>query len=298
MDTVKLRTFLVVADCLSFTVAAEQLYCSQPSVTMQIQALEKELDTKLFDRIGKRIYLTEQGNMFAKYAEQMVNIAKEAKEHLNQSEDLTSGKLSFGASHFVGVYMLTETLTKFHRLYPNINVNMQVTKSKQLIHKLAVNELELLVVSDQVNMGDSDYISKMFYVDELVLVARPDHWLAQEKEVQFTHLENETLLIKPENSATRKFLERASNYMNFTTFKHIEIGSTEGIKRGVLHGLGVSFLSRLVVKDEVNRGLLVEIPFPSHDFKRSIQYIYHKKKHLSPAIKEFIRMLDEETVEL
>src|SRR5690625_360018 len=113
MDVSKLKTFLTLADCLSFTEAAEKLFCSQPSVSMQIQSLEQDLNTKLFDRHGKKTYLTTQGELFKTYAEQIINTAEAAKEHLHRTEDLSYGTLSFGASNFVGVYLLTKILTEF-----------------------------------------------------------------------------------------------------------------------------------------------------------------------------------------
>jgi|SRR5699024_7115124 len=295
MDTDKLKTFLILAEELSFTKAADILYCSQPSVSMQIQSLEKELDVKLFDRIGKKIYLTDSGKVFKQYAEQMKNTAKEAKEQLKQYNSLEYGNLSFGASHFVGVYMLTKALTSFHKKYPKVKINMQINKSEKLIHQLSVNELELLVVSDHIYMDEKDYASEIFFEDELILVVNKHHPFTKRKNIELNQLLQETVLIKPKKSATRQFIEKKIPNFDLEKLTHIEISSSEGIKRGVIHGLGVSFLSRLIVSEELKDGTLVEVPVKNYEFKRNIQYIYNRRKNLSPAIKEFIKFLNEKS---
>lgn len=295
MEVSKLETFLVLAECLSFTEAAERLFCSQPSVSMQIQSLEKDLNTKLFDRLGKKTYLTKQGETVKPYAEQIINTVKAAKEHLHRSEDLSYGTLSFGASNFVGVYLLTKILTEFHQAYPNIKINMEVTTSKQLIHKLEVNAVELLVLSDQIVMDQRYFKSTSFFQDELVLVVPANHSFVRKKSIQFADLKDETILIKPEPSATRAFMEKKMKEFNFTFLKTMEISSSEGIKHGVIHGLGISFISRLAVSQEINNGLLVAIPMDQIKLSRNINYIHHKDKHLSPSVKKFIELLEKAT---
>ena len=289
----KLETFLTLAKCLSFTEAAEQLFCSQPSVSMQIQSLEKDLNIKLFDRLGKKIYLTEQGEVFKTYAEQIINIVQAAKEHLHNTEDLSYGTLSLGASNFVGVYLLTKILKEFNDNYPNIQVDMKVTSSQQLIQKLEANEVELLVLSDQIMIDTISFSSTTFYEDELILVVPADHSLAHKQHVQFTDLQNETILVKPETSATRIFLEKKMRKSNFSFSKYMEIGSSEGIKQGVIHGLGISFISKLAVTQEIKNGLLVEISLKKLKLERNIDYIHHKNKYLSPPAMKFIELLEK-----
>lgn len=287
----KLETFLTLAECLSFSDAAEKLFCSQPSVSMQIQSLEEELKTKLFDRLGKKVYLTNQGEEFKPYAEKIVNLTNAAKEHLQQTDNLRHGTLSFGASHFVGVYLLPIILKQFNDRFPNVKIDMTVTSSKELIRQLEVNELELLILSDQILFDENVYSSTTFYNDELILVVPPEHPFAIKKAVQISDLQSELFLIKRDKSATRMFLENKLKAIEFSITHYIEISSLEGIKQGVIHGLGISFISKYAVKEEIKNGLLVEVPLEEIRLERGVNYIHHKTKNLSPAISEFISLL-------
>lgn len=260
---------------------------------MQIQSLEKDLNVKLFDRLGKKIYLTEQGEIFRMYAEQIINLVQAAKEHLHKTEDLSHGMLSLGASNFVGVYLLTKILKEFNNNYPNIQVDMKVTTSKHLVQKLEINEIELLVISDQVLVDEKSYTSTPFYQDELILVVPKGHSLLHKQNVQFSDLQNETILVKPETSATRIFIERKMKEQQLSLSKYMEISSSEGIKQGVIQGLGIAFISKLTVTHEIEAGLLVEVPLEKLRFNRNINYIHHKSKYLSPAARKFIELMEK-----
>ncbi|KJB84886.1 LysR family transcriptional regulator [Paenibacillus sp. E194] len=292
MNINKLETFITLSNCLSFTEAAEQLYCSQPAVSMQIQSLEEDLGVQLFDRIGKKLYLTKQGDIFKPYAEQIVNLLRSGREHLHQLEDLSAGALVFGASNFVGVYLLPSVLAWYKEQYPKIKISMKITSSQQLIHQLESNSIEFLVLSDQVEVDESRYQTCSFYQDRLVLIARPDHHLAQKRRCTLYDLQNETFFMKPDKSATRQFLDMKFEQAGISLSNTIEISSLEGIKQGVIHGLGVAAVSELTVKQEIASGLLVAIPVDEVKFERGIQYVHYKNKHLSPAAKAFITMLD------
>ncbi|EPY04281.1 LysR family transcriptional regulator [Paenibacillus alvei TS-15] len=292
MNINKIETFITLSNCLSFTEAAEQLYCSQPAVSMQIQSLEEDLGVQLFDRIGKKLYLTKQGDIFKPYAEQIVNLLRSGREHLHQLEDLSAGALVFGASNFVGVYLLPSVLAWYKEQYPKIKISMKIKSSQQLIHQLESNSIEFLVLSDQIEVDESRYQTCSFYQDRLVLIARPDHHLAQKRNCTLYDLQNETFLMKPDKSATRQFLDMKFEQAGISISNTIEISSLEGIKQGVIHGLGVAAVSELTVKQEIASGLLVAIPVDEVKFERGIQYVHYKNKHLSPAAKAFITMLD------
>lgn len=292
MNINKLQTFMTLSECLNFTEAAEQLYCSQPSVSMQIQSIEEELGVPLFDRIGKKLYLTKQGEHFKPYAEQIINLLHSAKDHIRQLEDLSYGTLSFGASNFVGVYLLPRLLREYSSRFPNIKINMNITSSHHLLHMLDSNKVEFLILSDQVALDESRYQRTNFYQDELVLIVNPSHPLAQQGECTLSDLVNETFIVKPEKSATRSYLEEQFNKYGFAPSNVMEISNLEGIKQGVIHQLGVSIVSGFAIQQEVASGLLVKIPIREIQFLRGISYVYHRNKHLSPAAKQFIPLLD------
>lgn len=293
MNISKLETFLTLSKCLHFTEAAEQLYISQPAVSMQTQSLEEYLGVPLFDRIGKKLYLTKHGEQFKPYAEQIINLLHSAKDHLQQLDNLTVGTLSFGSSNFVGVYLLPALLATFKATFPTINISMKITSSNQLLHALEANEVEFLILSDQVPIDHTKFIATTFYQDELVLIAPASHPLAKKVECSWEDILHENFLLKPQKSATRTFLENKWKDIGGTISTYMEISSLEGIKQGVIHGLGISILSRFAVSQEIASGLLVEIPIKEVTFKRGINYVYHKNKHLPPAATEFISLLEK-----
>lgn len=292
MNISKLQTFLTLTECLNFTEAADLLYCSQPAVSMQIQSLEQELGTALFDRIGKKLYLTEQGKLFKPYAEQVINLLGSAVEHIQQSKDLSHGTLSFGASSFVGIYLLPRILGEFNRQFPGIKINMQITSSMHLLNMLESNKIELLIISDQIPIDEARFQATTFYQDELVLVMNPGHRLARDKSCSLYDLRDEMMLLKPKKSATRSYLESIFSKYDITFGNHMEISNLEAIKQGVIHGLGISIVSKYAVAQEIEHGLLTSIPIRETVFQRGINYVHYKSKHLSPATRQFISMLD------
>jgi len=293
MNLTKLQTFITLSECLNFTEAAEQLYCSQPAVSMQIQSLERDLGFPLFDRIGKRLYLTKQGEHFKPYAEQMINLFSTSKEHIKQLDNLAFGTLSFGASNFVGVYLLPAILSDFNKKFPGIKINMNITNSRHLINLLESNKVELLVLSNQIPIDETRFQTKTFYQDELVLIVNNQHRLAEKEVCRLEDLVTETMILKPNKSATRTYLEGEFKKYGFSSPKYMEISSLEAIKQSVIHGLGVSIVSSLAIKQEINNGSLVEVPIDGVKFLRGISYVYHRGIHLSPATKELISLLNQ-----
>jgi DNA-binding transcriptional LysR family regulator len=292
MNISRLHTFLTLAEYLNFTEAAEQLYCSQPSVSMQIQALEQEFGVPLFDRIGKKLYLTKHGEDLKPYAEQIVNLLQSAKDHIQQSESLSHGTLSFGASNFVGVYLLPAILGDFNQLFPGIKINMNITSSRHLLEMLESNKVEFLIISDHVPIDETRFQATTFYQDELVLITNASHRLAQQKECSPEDLVHEMILLKPKKSATRIYLESKFKEFGLSFPNNMEISSLEAIKQGVIHGLGISIVSKFAIQQELRNGLLTCISIKDVTFPRGIQYVFYKNKHLSPASRQFLASLD------
>ncbi|MCW2257908.1 DNA-binding transcriptional LysR family regulator [Providencia alcalifaciens] len=277
------------------TETAERLFCTQPSVSIKIRKLEEELQTRLFERINNRLYLTSQGKIYQQYATQIVNLVKASSEHMRQFDDPSKGEIKFGASHFVGVYLLPQVMAKFKRQSPLVKLSMDISTSAQLIHKLDTQELEFLIMSDHIFLDPTEYHLDTFLIDPLVLICSPEHWLAKEKHCCFSDIGSEVFLIKPEHSATHDFLLDRFKENNKKLTNMMEIKSLEGIKQGVIHGLGISIVSRLSITQELKAGLLCEITLDDISFNRGIRYFYHKEKYISPSTKNFLSVLQTYT---
>lgn len=294
MNLSQLDAFLLLANGFNVTETAERLFCTQPSVSIKIRKLEEELQTTLFERINNRLYLTPQGKVYQQYATQIINLVKSSSEHMRQFDDPSKGEIKFGASHFVGVYLLPQIMAQFRKQYPDVKLSMDISSSTQLIHKLDTQELEFLIMSDHIYLDPTEYHLDTFLIDPLVLICSPTHRLAKKKHCRFSDIESEVFLIKPEHSATRDFLLDRIKENNKEIKNIMEINSLEGIKQGVIHGLGISVLSRLSILQELKSGLLCEISFDDIQFSRGIRYFHHKEKYISPATKNFLSVLQSQ----
>ncbi|ANU82013.1 LysR family transcriptional regulator [Aggregatibacter actinomycetemcomitans] len=292
MNINQLKTFIVLADCLSVTETSKRLFCTQPAVSIKIRKLEETLNTVLFERINNRLYLTEQGKIFYSYAEQIISTLEMSVEHLHKYDDPNYGKIIIGASHFVGVYLLPQVIAEYRKLSPNVELRLEILSSQQLIQGLENHSIDFIIMSDQIYFDPQKYDANRFLSDELILIVPPDHVLATYESCHFEQLCDELFIIKPKNSQTRKFLLQQFSKDQISLLKFMEINSLEGIKRCVMNGLGVSIISRFSVENELKMGMLKAVELDGFQFKREINYIYHKEKRLSSAIGRFIGLLN------
>ncbi|EGY32487.1 LysR family transcriptional regulator [Aggregatibacter actinomycetemcomitans serotype e str. SC1083] len=292
MNINQLKTFIVLADCLSVTETSKRLFCTQPAVSIKIRKLEEALNTVLFERINNRLYLTEQGKIFYSYVEQIISTLEMSVEHLHQYDDPNYGKIIIGASHFVGVYLLPQVIAEYRKLSPNVELRLEILSSQQLIQGLENHSIDFIIMSDQIYFDPQKYDVNRFLSDELILIVPPDHVLAAHESCCFEQLCDELFIIKPKNSQTRKFLLQQFSKDQISMLKFMEINSLEGIKRCVMNGLGVSIISRFSVENELKMGMLKTVELDGFQFKRGINYIYHKEKRLSSAIGRFIGLLN------
>lgn len=295
MNLQQLKAFVVLSECLSVTETADRLFCTQPSVSIKIKNLEQDLNTVLFERINNRLFLSEQGKIFRQYALKVLQLLETAKEHIHQYDDPSYGKITFGASHFVGAYLLPKVIAKYKQIAPNVEIRMDILPSQQLIQRLENHELEFVIMSDQVTFEDKEkeYVSERFFDDELILVASSSHPLARQYSIDFCDLLSETLIIKPNQSETSKFLLKHLENSQILQLKTLEINNLEGIKHCVLNLLGVAIISKLAVEQELKSGLLKEIKLKKYQFIRGISYVHHKSRILSPATYNFLQVLNQ-----
>ncbi|ACA31611.1 LysR family transcriptional regulator [Histophilus somni] len=291
MNLSQLKAFIVLSECLNVTETANKLFCTQPSVSIKIKKLEESLNTVLFERINNRLYLTEQGKIFQNYAKQTLSTLETSIEHLHQYDDPNYGKITIGASHFVGVYLLPKIIAEYKKISPNVKLSIDILPSPQLIHKLENHQIDFLIMSDQIYFDPQTYQTHRFLSDELILIASPKNPLAKKTACDFTALSQQQLIMKPNLSETRKFIFQHFDHEQITQLKIMEFNSLEGIKHCVINNLGVSFISRLAVTHELHSQLLVEIPLKNLTFERGINYIFYKDKFISPAIQRFFSLL-------
>ncbi|ALM51463.1 LysR family transcriptional regulator [Halomonas huangheensis] len=293
MNIVQLKTFLVLAECLNVTETSVRMNCTQPAVSARIRNLEEECNVLLFDRIGKRVYLTKQGAVFRDYVKNAVDILQTATDHLKQMDDPLSGCVKFGATNFIGTYFLPPFLGLYRRDYPNISFEVNISCSSDILGRLEDNSVEFVVLSDQISIDESRYHVQNICDDEMILVVAPDHPLAESQQCTVDELENYNFLLKGDGSSTHGFVLEKIHAMGGRLGSVMHISSTEAIKQGVMYGLGISFLSRFTVSHEMETARLCEVPLESVCFKRKIRFIYREEKRLSAPSERFLATLLE-----
>lgn len=286
MDLVRLRTFYEVASCGSLTGAAEKLCTSQPAISRQLAALEKEIGLSLFSRHSHGVRLTEAGRHLFAYGEKILTLVDHAERSLAELRDLEAGTITIGASTTIGNYLLPAWLAGFSKSYPKIEVSLQVENSNRVILDVLEGKLNIGLIAGPLN--SPELCQEHLLDDDIILLVGPEHPWLHERPVFPASLQREALILRETGSATRQAIEAFLEQEKIRPAKTIVLGDTEAIKRAVMAGMGVTFLSQNTVQMELGYGLLYEIKEPYLCFKRPLLAVYPKGARLSPAVLAFL----------
>jgi DNA-binding transcriptional LysR family regulator len=286
VDLIQLKTFLEAANCGSFTGASEKLCTSQPAVSRQIVALEKELGLSLFSRHSRGVRLTEAGRCLFQYVEKSLTLLEKAEKALAELRDLESGMIIVGASTTIGNYLLPGWLASFSKFYPKIDVSLQVENSNKVILNVLEGKLDIGLIAGPIN--SPELCQEYLLDDEVILLVGPEHPWLNEKPIFPESLKQEVLILREPGSATRQAIESHLDKKKIRPAKTIILGNTEAIKKAVIAGMGVTFISKNTVSIELEHGLLYEIKNHKLSFKRPLFAVYPKGVRLSPASLAFL----------
>jgi DNA-binding transcriptional LysR family regulator len=284
----QLKIFYTVAQNKSFTLAAKELFLTQPAVTIQIQKLEADYETKLFDRVGKKIFLTESGKTLYSYAEKILALFVQAEEALIDTKELKSGRLTIGASATVGSYYLPKIFETFGKQYPGIEIQMNLANSHQVIEDVLALKRDLGFVGELHSYEGLVIIP--FLEEELVLIVPPHHPFVHREGVSLGDLASQPFIAREKGSATRELVEEKVGRRGVSLKVVMDLASNEAIKKAVENGLGISIISRYVAQKEVDQGLLRMVPFGKEKIMRKFFIIYHEDKYLSSTIRAFLNV--------
>ncbi|SEQ88386.1 DNA-binding transcriptional regulator, LysR family [Virgibacillus subterraneus] len=289
METKQLITFKTAAETLNFTQTAKILNFAQSSVTAQIKALEKELDTPLFERLGKRLYLTESGRQFKIYADKMLVLTEEARM-ATSGLDEPSGTLVIGAQESQCTYRLPPILKDFKDQFPNVKLIFKPAHSDEMAkEKLLEGNLDVAFIMDTLKPGDSLTIESLTQ-DRMKLVAAPEHTLLNKSEVFPKDLEQETLLLTETGCSYRTYLENTLRESEIYPTNKFEFVSIEAIKQCVIAGLGIAILPEMAVEKDIKGGLMKEIKWKQPASPFFTQIAWHKDKLMTIPLQSFIEL--------
>jgi DNA-binding transcriptional LysR family regulator len=274
MNFDRLNTFLMAAEDLNFTQAARRLGLSQPAVSQQIRELEESLGVSLFERRGRGLLLTPAGERLRTMARPLLREVKQLETEMGGFREVPQGVLRVAATNTPGIYMLPFALGSFTAQHPGVRISLAVTDLDVLVRQLNEGEADLAVVDVDPGPGRLHGCEKTpLMEDELLLIAHPDHPWARQGAVSVDELPSGSFIFRTRQSSTRQLIlntlaEAGVDPDQLQT--RFELGNTEGLKRAVMAGLGVGFVSRYATDLERQAGLLVEVPITGVSIARTL----------------------------
>lgn len=287
----QLEVFQTVASTLSFSQAAQELFLAQPTVSMEIKQLEKLVGHPLFERIGRRVYLSAAGKELQQYSQRILSLVDEALQAMDELKGLRRGTLLLAADTTAGVYVMPPLLGAFQSRYPDVNISMSVVNRSAVQEQLRQNLIDLAILGQLPD--DQELSVAPFLQNRLVPIALPTNPLAGRAAIPFADFAREPLLLREQGSGTRSATQAIFAREGFIPHIAMELSSNSAIKQGVLAGMGVSVISEQAIALEVKLGMLVALPVEGFPIVRDWHVVHLKNKRLSPVAAAFRRFLLE-----
>lgn len=282
----------------SFKKAAEKLYVSQPAISLQVQNLERQLNTPLFYRDKRKARLTETGQLLIKYCDRILNLCEETCRALDELHALQAGTLIIGASQTTGTYLMPRLVGLFRHKYPKINLELQVHSTRKIAWGVANGRIDLAVVGGEVPRELRDIIEITSYAeDELALILPMSHPFSALPNIQKEDLYRLRFIALNTQSTIRNVIETTltQNGIDSKYFKiEMELNSIEAIKNAVQSGLGASFVSVSAISKELELGMLHWAKIEGVTIKRTLSILFNPKQYHSNAT----RIFKEEILEM
>lgn len=284
----QLQVFASVARHLSHSRAAEELYLSQPAVSMQIKQLEQNVGLPLLEQVGKQLHLTEAGREMLHYSLNITQQLREMDEVFGALKGLEYGHLSISVVSTAN-YFMPQLLAKFIQAHPKIRVSLSVANRDAVIKHLTENSADLAIMGQPPEGADMQ--AEAFLKNPLVVIAAPTHPLTHYKKIQPDQLSQETFLLREQGSGTRSVVERffASHLLALPA--HMEMDTNEAIKQSVQAGMGIGIISRHSIDLELETRRLAVLDVDHFPILRHWYIVHRKNKRPSAAAQEFERFL-------
>ncbi|MCL6604844.1 MAG: LysR family transcriptional regulator [Paenibacillus sp.] len=290
-----LRVFVTVVEQSHFSKAGELLNLSQPGVSLHIRNLENELGAKLLHRSPKQVRLTEAGAILYKHAKQILAHYEEAGQEIQMLQDQVTGSIHIGASFTIGEYILPAKLAEFANQYPQVNLQVTIGNTEEIIGAVRMNQLDIGFIEGQTVDADLSVIPYM--KDEMIIVSPSSHPLSETMVVENEMLQNQVWVLREHGSGTRAFSDHFMQEAAITAKRTYIFNSSQGVKEAVAAGLGVAMLSRWIVRKELAMGEIKELRIRYNLLEREFSIIRHKDSTRSMALTVFFqKLLDKQVI--
>lgn len=292
MELKYLNTFKTILETGSFQKAAERLNYAQSTITLQMQLLEQELSVKLFEKIGRKMELTQAGKGLLPYIDDVLTTIQQMENYGKDGQELT-GTLRIAIPETLLAYQIPQVLKTFRREAPNVKLSLQTLNCYEIRERILSGSVDLGVHYDVKGYGPSLVVEKLSDY-ALVLVGSTE--LNQEEQDFITkgQKKNSCLLTMDKNSLYHKMFDDYLRLSDITLNGEMELVSAEAIKRCVIGNLGVSYLPRFTVEEELRQGVIRELSTSIQNNRITSVYTYHKNKWITPAMELFMRLLREQ----
>nr|WP_300308191.1 LysR family transcriptional regulator [Halomonas sp.] len=291
MDTQSLQAFLAVADSGSFSRAAEQLHLTQPAVSKRIAGLEGQIRARLFDRIGRKVTLTEAGHMLLPRARAILVMVDDSRRALGNLSGDVGGELILATSHHIGLHRLPPILSAYVQDFPDVRLDLRFLDSEQAYQGVLDGDIEMAIVTLAAH-PDPQLRVVPLWIDQLWFVACSNHPLSQQQELSLALLCQHDAVLPGPLTFTRQLINEhlASHGLQ------LKVGQStnylETLKMMVNAGLGWSLLPERMVEEDVARHDLVRLPVNIAPIRRPLGYLVHRERTLSNAARSMLERLD------
>ncbi|GAB6035235.1 LysR family transcriptional regulator [Galenea microaerophila] len=287
----QLQVFEAIAHYHSFTKAAESLHLTQPTVSMQVKKLTEAIGIPIFEQIGRKVYLTEAGEILYEAVKGILTTLVEAEEQINRIKGVSGGQIKLSVVT-TAQYFIPKVIHDFRVQYPEVNVAMQVGNKERLIQRIQRNKDDFYILGVPPEGLNVD--SVRFAENPLGVVVNAQHPLAGQKGLRLADLVDEPFLMRETGSGIRAHIEMVFEQAGFVPNIKMVLGGNESIRLGLLQNLGISITSLPTLADEIKRGDLVVLDVEGFPIMRHWYLAYPKGKSLSIATERLIKLIKQE----
>jgi DNA-binding transcriptional LysR family regulator len=291
MELTQLEFFLMVVDEGSFSKAAERVYRTQPAVSIAIRRLEEEIGAPLFDRSQKTPTLTDAGQLVYDYARRILDLRDQALNVVSELRSLERGRVRIGANESTSLYLLPHLILAYREQHPNVKVEIYRHVSERLPREVLDRNVDFAVLAFE--PVDHELESFPIHQDELVLIMSPDHPLAGRDSVQIKELGSESFLAHNVKTGSRYAVIDAFTRHHTPLNIVLELATVETIKRFVQLKIGLAFVPRMCVSEELERGKLATVPVEGLTYSRQLWVTHRRQMTFSHAAAAFLAVLHE-----
>ncbi len=295
MNLNQVQIFCAVAKHLSFSMAAEELFITQPAVSQQVKALERQLNVKLFERVGHKLFLTEAGEAALSHFQAMLTARAELEQTLAMLRGSGRGRLALGANTTGGMYVAPGIVRAFREVSPEVEATLQIETTNRILDRVMQNMIDVAIVTGPVE--DRRFTIRDLCLDEVPLIVSPSHPFVARASVSPAEVAAEDFAVPEPGSRTRTLIEEAFLSRGHKLRVTMQLPGTEAVKKAVEANLAVAMVSRFSIPRELSLGVLCRVPVDGLVIERPIHILHRKGKHLSPLVRRFLAFAAEHEAE-